>query len=133
MFNAVPLPGTEVLLPNPRPLVFRHGVCKRWRGESWHYEGGGGLRTWKTQTPMTHDTSLTTVLALLPPLSGPCLLRGTRLFLWSGDSLSAGLPALGAQCGLQGPEGEVVAGVGWGNGVKLRLQVFCRTFKHVHK
>lgn len=46
-------------------------------------------------------------LAVLSPITRPCVLRGEGPVLRSGDRVGTGLPPLGEKCGLQGPEGDL--------------------------
>ncbi|XP_057588106.1 RAC-alpha serine/threonine-protein kinase isoform X4 [Hippopotamus amphibius kiboko] len=52
--------------------------------------------------------------ALLPPVPGAGVPRGPGPVLWCRDRVGPGLPALGEECGVPGPQaGEPHAGQGW--------------------
>lgn len=124
--SSASLAGPEVLLPDPRPPVLRHGVRQRGRGRALPRVAlseprvfGGPPSPLPSGSPALAEVAgpaqASRPAALLPPVPGAGVSRGPGPLLRRGDRVGPGLPALGEERGVQRPQG---GGAGsWGRGL----------------
>lgn len=99
--------GTEILFPDTWPLVFCHGICKRWRGKpllliQTHLKLKTCLRALDVLIVSSCFLS-----AFFPSVKGPGVLRGAGEVLRRRDRVGSGLPACWKECGVSWSEGKL--------------------------
>lgn len=99
--------GTEILFPDTWPLVFCHGICKRWRGKpppliQPHLKLKTCLRALDVLIVSSCFLS-----AFFPSVKGPGVFRGAGEVLRRRDRVGSGLPACWKECGVSWSEGKL--------------------------
>lgn len=109
--------GLEVLLPDPRPPLLRHGVRQRRRGRAvWPGAGAPAPGPSTAQGQCSRSVAgaggrplaaaqAARPAAVLPPVAGAGVPRGPGSLLRRRDRVGPGLPALGEERGLPRPQG----------------------------